>query len=477
MNNKKVKVRFAPSPTGQLHLGGARTALFNFLFAKKHGGKFLLRIEDTDKVRSKQEYTDQICESLQWLGLKWDEEIVFQSNRSDLYRNAINNLLESGNAYPCFCSKEKIAEERKQAEMSGTGYLYSGTCRNLEKEIVEEKLNNGEEYSIRIKVPKGHTEFHDMIYGNINVNNKEVDDFIIARTDGTPVYNLVVAIDDNDMGITHIIRGEDHVSNTPKQIMIYKALNLSIPTFAHLPMILGSDKKRLSKRHGATGVQEYRDSGYLPDALVNYLALLGWNPGTEQEIFSINKLKKEFSIERVQKKSAVFDEKKLQWVSGQHIHRRSGSEILDSIHSITPEWKRDQNQKYIIQVIEIMKERVKSLKDMFTMTEYFFNDPTEFEEKTVRKKWKDSSVNILIEKYLKDLSKIDNWEVEYIEESLRNLAEEGGVSPGKIIHPTRLALSGKSSGPSLFEMMELLGKETCIRRLNTAIELLPLQDV
>ena len=474
MNSKKPRVRFAPSPTGQLHLGGARTALFNWLYARKHGGKFLLRIEDTDKVRSKKEFTDQICDSIKWLGLNWDEEIVYQSSRNELYKDAIEKLLESGKAYRCFCSKEKIAEERKQAEMSGGGYYYSGACRNIGESVIQDNIKNDIPYSIRILIPVGYTEFDDKIYGRIKINNKEIDDFIIARTDGSPVYNLVVVVDDSDMKITHIIRGEDHISNTTKQIMIYKALKLPIPEFAHLPMILGSDKKRLSKRHGAIGVQEYRDQGYLSNALVNYLALLGWNPGTEQEIFSTDQLIDQFSIERVQKKSAVFDERKLQWVSGQHIFKIPASKILDNIHAYDPNWREANNEKYVKKVIELMKERVKSLRDMQNMTSMFFEDPKEYDIKTAKKKWKDESANELINKFENVLADIDIWDVEQIEFSLRNLADIEKISAGKIIHPTRLALSGKGSGPSLFDMMELLGKETCLRRLQKALDELPL---
>ena len=473
MNSKKPRVRFAPSPTGQLHLGGARTALFNWLYARKHGGKFLLRIEDTDKLRSKKEFTDQICDSLKWLGLDWDEEIVFQSTRNELYKSAIEKLLETGKAYRCFCSKEKIAEERKKAEMSGSGYYYSGTCRNLDEKLVQSKIDNGKSFSVRILVPEGYTEFDDSIYGNIRVNNKEIDDFIIARTDGSPVYNLVVALDDNDMEITHIIRGEDHISNTPKQLMIYKALHYPIPEFAHLPMILGPDKKRLSKRHGATGVQEYRDQGYLASALINYLALLGWNPGTEQEVFTLDELIKQFSIERVQKKSAVFDEKKLQWMSGQHIYKKSASEILNSIRFNDPDWRKSDDEHYVLKVIKLMKERVKSLRDMREMTEMFFDDPQEYDEKALRKKWKDNSINDLLTKFERSLEKIELWDAEQIEIVLRNLAKRENISAGEIIHPTRLALSGIGSGPSLFAMMELLGKETCLRRLQKANKILP----
>ena len=473
MKFKKPRVRFAPSPTGQLHLGGARTALFNWLYARKHGGKFLLRIEDTDKLRSKKEFTDQICDSLKWLGLDWDEEIVFQSTRNELYKSAIEKLLETGKAYRCFCSKEKIAEERKQAEMSGSGYYYSGTCRNLDEKLVQAKIDNGKSFSVRILVPEGYTEFDDSIYGNIRVNNKEIDDFIIARTDGSPVYNLVVALDDNDMEITHIIRGEDHISNTPKQLMIYKALNYPIPEFAHLPMILGPDKKRLSKRHGATGVQEYRDQGYLASALINYLALLGWNPGTEQEVFTLDELIKQFSIERVQKKSAVFDDRKLQWMSGQHIYKKSASKILNSIRFNDPDWRKSDDEHYVLKVIELMKERVKSLRDMREMTEMFFDDPQEYDEKALRKKWKDNSINDLVTKFERSLEKIELWDAEQIEIVLRNLAKRENISAGEIIHPTRLALSGIGSGPSLFAMMELLGKETCLRRLQKANKILP----
>ena len=473
MENKKNRVRFAPSPTGKLHLGGARTALFNWLFAKKYGGKFLLRIEDTDKLRSKQEFTDQICDSLKWLGLDWDDDIVFQSSRTELYKNVIKELLEERKAYRCFCSKEKIAEERNQAEQSGTGYFYSGTCRNLDDRAVQENIKNDIHFSVRISVPEGYTEFNDKIYGNIRVNNKEIDDFIIARTDGSPVYNLVVAIDDNDMNITHIIRGEDHISNTPKQLIIYKALQLPIPEFAHLPMILGPDKKRLSKRHGATGVQEYKDRGYLPEALSNYLVLLGWNPGTEQEVFSPDELIKQFSIERVQKKSAVFDERKLQWMSGQHIYQKSASEILNSIRAYDPDWRKSNDENHLLKVIDLMKERVKSLRDMQDMTSMFFEDPIEFDEKAMKKRWKDESVNALISSFEQLLSEIENWNTEHIEIALRNLAEIESISAGKIIHPTRLALSGTGSGPSLFDMMELLGKEVCLRRLQKAIDLLP----
>ena len=473
MNSIKPRVRFAPSPTGQLHLGGARTALFNWLFAKGNDGKFLLRIEDTDKVRSKQEYTNQICDSLKWLGLEWDEEIVFQSQRLEIYKSAINKLMENEKAYRCFCSKEQIAADRQAAEATGGAYLYPGTCKNLTEEEVKQNLDNGAEFAVRIKIEEGTTSFEDKIYGRIEIDNKELDDFIIARTNGTPVYNLVVVADDNAMEITHVIRGEDHVSNTHKQIIIYNALNYPIPVFAHLPMILGPDKKRLSKRHGATGVQEYREQGYLPEALTNYLALLGWNPGTEQEVFATTELINTFDIGRVQKKSAVFDEKKLQWVSGQHFQELTSDQILKSIYTIDPNWRISVNKKYVLSVIDLMKERIKTLREITQNTNYFFDDPEKYDEKAVRKQWKDVSVNELMEKYVNNFENIDNWNKETIEAKLRKVARVENISAGRIIHPTRLALSGISSGPSLFEMMELLGKDICFRRIQRALSELP----
>lgn len=477
MDSNKPRVRFAPSPTGQLHLGGARTALFNYLFAKKNGGQFLLRIEDTDKVRSKQEYTVQICDSLRWLGLDWDEDIIYQSNRTDLYKEAVEQLRRIGKAYPCFCSKETIAKDRLEAEKKGGAYLYPGTCRSLDEKQVEERIANGEEYSVRIKVPEGQTSFSDKIYGDIKIENSELDDFIIARTDGTPVYNLVVVVDDNNMEITHIIRGEDHVSNTHKQLTLYSALRFDLPEFAHLPMILGSDKKRLSKRHGATGVQEYKDLGYLPEVMVNYLALLGWNPGTEQEIFNPSQLVSEFSIDRVQKKSAVFDERKLEWVNKQHIQKYHDNELLHMIPYLADKIDKEGYPiDFIVGVIRVMKERVVNINEFMTKTDFFFNDPKKYDEKAARKRWNNSSINDLMEKFVTQLNAIVDWKHIEIENTLRGLAESEEISAGKLIHPTRLAISGVSSGPSLFDMMVLLGKDTCIRRIKHAIQLLPYQN-
>ena len=453
-----INVRFAPSPTGELHLGGARTALFNWLYANHTGGKFFLRIEDTDKERSKQEYVDQICESMKWLGLDWDGPLVFQSQREKDYHNAVQKILKEGNAYRCFCSKDKLDEERKAADKERRIYRYGQTCQNMESAEEMDRLNRGESFTVRLKVPDGETSYTDHIYGPITVENSEIDDFIIARSDGSPTFNFVCVLDDNAMGITHVIRGEDHVPNTPKQIIIYRLFGFQEPEFAHLPMILGPDKKRLSKRHGAPGVQQFRDEGYLPDALINYLGLLGWNPDTEQEIFSREDLVELFDISQVQKKGAVFDEKKLHWVSGQHLFRLSNDEVLQHMEEVFPDWGSGADENYLLEVISSLKERVRSLSELKSLSSFYFEDPDTYEEKASRKRWKDESVNQSVAAYLSSLEGIHDWSEDKLELALRQTAEKLDLSSGKLIHPVRLALTGIGFGPSLFELMQILGK-------------------
>ncbi len=473
--NQSVMVRFAPSPTGKLHLGGARTALFNWLYARSKNGTFLLRIEDTDKVRSKHEFVDQICESLNWMGCRWDEELIFQSQRNELYAKTLDVLVQSGNAYPCFCDKEELAHIRSEREIAGLGYSYPGNCRSLSEEEIKVKLETNTPNVIRIKIPEGETRFSDSIYGDISIRNNELDDFIVARTDGSPTYNFTVVVDDNDMGITHVIRGEDHISNTPKQIILYNALGYDIPQFAHLPMILGTDKKRLSKRHGATGVQEFRDQGFLSSALVNYLALLGWNPGTEQELFSSAGLIKEFSLDRVLKKGAVFDNRKLEWINQQTILKMENDDILEFVQSIESNWGEGHSDEYLLSVIELMKPRCKTFIELIDSSNYFFTDPIEYDPKTARKRWDNLDVNELVKEYKECLEKINDWTNDTVESELRNLIDKKELNPAKLIHPVRLAISGTGAGPSLFQMMEVLDKETCIRRLKKAVDSLPIE--
>ena len=460
------RVRFAPSPTGQLHIGGARTALFNYLFARKNNGQFLIRIEDTDLERSKQEFTDQICESMTWLGLDWDEDLVYQSRRTDSYKETIHLLLQSGNAYRCFATKEELNQIREE-----TGsYSYPGFWRDRNQSDIDTELEKGSPFTIRLKTPDaGETSFNDMIHGVISIAHAEIDDFIIARSDGSPIYNLTNVVDDKDMGITHVIRGEDHISNTPKQILMYRALDWDVPTFAHLPMILGHDKKRLSKRHGATGVQSYRDEGYQPEALLNYLSLLGWNPGTEEEVMSLEEIIKKFDLSKVHKKGAVFDEKKLNWISGQHLALQLDGDILEGIKKINSDWGKTESDDFCLAVIELMKSRSRSLVELMDQSNYYFNDPIEFDEKAIQKIWKKDTPNI-VGSVKSVLESLDDWKAGSLEETLKTFMEEKGLGFGKVMKPVRLALCGTVNGPSLFSIMELIGKDASNQRIQHALD-------
>ena len=461
----KPRVRFAPSPTGQLHLGGARTALSNYLFTKNQGGKFLVRIEDTDLERSKKEYTDQICQSLDWLGLKWDEELVYQSSNTSVYKSYIDALLKDNKAYMCFASKKELDEFRKESN----SFHYPGIWRDRDVGDINNEIKKGSPFTVRLKTPQdGKTSFEDLIYGNISVENNEIDDFIIARSDGSPVYNLTNVVDDSLMEITHVIRGEDHVSNTPKQILIYNALGFEVPTFAHLPMILGEDKKRLSKRHGATGVNEYESMGYQPDALLNYLVLLGWNPGTEEEIFDLDSLVKNFDIRKVQKKSATYDQKKFNWISSQHLMKEDSDKVLDRLASIDPEWGEYKSQDYLVKVIDLIKPRSNSLTDLIDQSQYFFSSPKNFDSTQLKKVWKQDTSEKIIE--LKNvLNSINSWAANELESNFKSFTDQKGIGIGKVMQPMRFLICGSLQGPSLFDLMELIGKEESLKRINYAI--------
>jgi len=462
----KPCVRFAPSPTGEPHLGFARTALYNFLFARNKGGEFLLRVEDTDLERSKKEYIDQIINSLKWLGIEWDREIIFQSKRSHHYDKHLKSLLESGKVYRCFASKNELEQIRKE-----TGsFNYNGLWRDRNDEEISKQLDLGTPYTIRLKTPKsGIVKFKDMVYGDISVSNSEIDDFIIVRSDGSPVYNFTNVIDDQDMGITHVIRGEDHISNTPKQIQIYLALGWKLPKFAHLPMILGIDKKRLSKRHGATSVTSYRDEGYQPQALINYLALLGWNPGTDEEIMDLSQLISKFDFTRVQKKSAVFDPKKLGWVSSKYLEVQESDEILKSIRMLDPDWGDGKEEDFCIRVINLLTSRSQIPTDIIENSGYFFEDPQTFSSDDIKKIWKDTT-QAIIEKIIQLYSNASSWSEKNLEKIFKNYIAKTGLGFGQVMKPIRLALCGSLTGPSLFELMELIGKTSTINRLNYAIK-------
>ena len=470
-NNSSIHVRFAPSPTGSLHLGGARTALFNYLFARHEGGQFLLRIEDTDVQRSSSEMTDQILRSLQWLGLHWDGEIYYQSEHRDRHVAVCQELIQSGHAYPCFCTPELLEEKRLKNEKAGL-YQYDRSCLSLTKVEVQKRLDAHQPYAIRFRIPEGQTEFNDLIHGQTVFQNEEIDDFIILRTDGTPVYQIAVVSDDHDMGVTHVIRGDDHLSNTPKQILLYKALGWSIPQFAHVPLIWGPDKKRLSKRHGAVSVEAYQEQGILPEALVNYLALLGWSSGTNEEIMGMESLIESFTLQAVSKKPAIFDMKKLEWMNGQVIRSKPVCDYLPIIRKQLKELKicESCDDAYILRFIELMRDRISHLGEFVQSGKYFFTDPIQYEQNAVKKHFHREGVADRIQQLIQKLSEVPEWDENTIEETVRGLAENMDIGAGKLIHPTRLALTGSSISPGLFEMMALLGRENVLRRLKRAQE-------
>jgi len=469
-----VRVRFAPSPTGYLHIGGARTAIFNWLFARHHHGKFLLRIEDTDFARSDQKMVQAIYDGLIWLGLDWDEEPIFQSTRLEKYWQIAQQLLENNQAYYCYCSQEKLAERREKLDKKDElAYRYDGHCRNLSEE--EKKRFEAQRMPkvVRFKVDPGKTVFQDIVYGSLTIDNKEIDDFIIMRNDGIPTYNFAVVVDDRDMRISHVIRGDDHLSNTPKQVMLYQALGWKQPNFAHVPLILGPDKKRLSKRHGATSVSEYDAAGYLPDAMLNFLSLLGWSPGDNREIMTKQQLIDSFSLKGIVKKSAVFDETKLIWMNGQYINQMSDDEILNKILPILKERgfieEGKINDSCIRRVVSLLKPKVKKIADFANLGFYFFIDPDRYDPKAVNTHWQDEAVVDRLKELNERILNLEIFDTITIESTIRNLAEELNISAAKLIHPIRLALTGVSVGPGLFELMEVLGKKTVTKRINKAV--------
>ncbi|EGD52582.1 glutamyl-tRNA synthetase [Thermoanaerobacter ethanolicus JW 200] len=470
----EVRVRFAPSPTGSLHIGGARTALFNWLFARHNGGKFILRVDDTDLQRSTEESMKGILEGLRWLGIDWDEGPIYQSQRIEEYRKFANKLLEEGKAYYCFCTKEELEEMRKQAEKEGRPPMYTGKCRNLTKEQIEEHLRQGRKPVIRLKVPQqGKTVVHDVIRGDVEFDNSTFDDFIIMKSDNMPTYNFATVVDDYQMGITHVIRAEEHLSNTPKQILIYEALGVEIPQFAHVSMVLAPDRSKLSKRHGATSVQEFRDQGYLPEAIVNYITLLGWMPKDGEEIFDVSKSIKEFTLERVSKNPAVYDVQKLTWINGHYIRNYDLDKLTEAVIPFLKAKnliREDFDYDYIKKIVSAVREREKTLVDIADAMSYYFTEVNEYEEKGVKKYFTKEKVVDILKKAVVTLKEIEPFNKFTTEEAYRKLVEELQISSGELFHPTRLAISGRTFGPGLFDIMELLGKERTIERIEKAID-------
>jgi glutamyl-tRNA synthetase len=458
-----MKLRFAPSPTGFLHVGGARTAIFNLLHARHHGGTMLLRIEDTDVERSKQHHAEQIVASLQWLGVSWDEGPVYQSDRLDRYRERAAELVAAGRAYRCYCTVEELEAERAAAEAAGIPYRYSGRCRRTQEQREGQHV-------IRFEVPKGSIEFHDLIREEMQFEGELIDDFVLLRSDGNPTYHLSVVVDDIDMEITHVARGDDHLSNTPKHILLFQAFGAPIPTFAHLPLILGSDRKRLSKRTGATSAEEYRDMGIVPEALFNFLTLLGWNPGGDRELISRDEASQVFDLSDVNKAPAVFDPEKLLWMNGQHLQRMSADEIHP--HLVPFLGDRVRPVEELRPLIEMTKMRGRTLVEMVAAMEPFLvdDDALEYEADAVKKHIKGDELAPRLRELHDVLEATEPFDVTTTEQALRTLAESRGLGAGKLIHPLRLALTGRGASPPIFDVAVVLGKERSLRRLRRMLE-------
>src|SRR4030095_1581245 len=470
--NIPIRVRFAPSPTGFLHVGGARTAIFNWLFAKNNGGKFLLRIEDTDAERSKSELSEQILRSMHWLGMDSDEPPVYQSDRIERYKEVVSELVRVGKAYYAFETPEELTEKRKESEAKKIAFKYDRSSLKLDKKIVEQSINEKRPYAIRFFIPDGITEFEDMVHGKTVFNNSEIDDFVLLRSDGSPVYQIAVVVDDHDMKISHVIRGDDHLSNTPKQILLYEALEWDVPRFAHLPMILDESKKKLSKRRNTVSAEEYKIKGYLPEALFNFLTLLGFAPESNREIVSRNELIKMFTFNRVNKKSAVFDMKKLNWVNSEYIKTDDEAVIAELVRDkliksnlLPEETCHGISLQYLLNVIRLMKERVSTLNDFTEFGKYFFIAPESYDENGITKHWNEKIKPIFTD-YFKELQSLNEWNPGKLESYLRNFAESRGIKAGEIIHILRLILTGVTISPGIFELMYTLGEKKTFSRIS-----------
>ncbi|MEK7673811.1 MAG: glutamate--tRNA ligase [Patescibacteria group bacterium] len=474
---ENVITRFAPSPTGFLHLGSARTALYNFLFARKNNGKFILRIEDTDKERSKREFVDDIVENLKWLGLNFDE-IVKQSDRSEIYKKVIEELLEKDKAYKCFCSKEKLEEKRQEQILKGEAPIYQGICRNLSKEEVDINRAKNIPYIIRLKITLQKITFVDLLRGEIDVVAEQLGDFVIAKSKTEPLFHLATPVDDHFMGITHIIRGADHISNASKQILIFKAMGWDIPVFAHIPLILGGEGGKLSKRQGAKSIGDYKVEGYLPEAINNFLVHLGWHSKTDKELFSLEEMIEEFDLKRVQKKAAVCNLNKLTWVNKFFIKKKLAGEIIDKINLTDfvikegDEYKAPNgivyNKEQMLKIIELGKERANTLNDILKTASFFFKN---FDYDKELLKWKSFSyeeIEISLEKIYKAFSELsDNT---FTEEKLKEILDSLNSDKGLSYFPLRVALTGLSASPPPVEIVLIIGKEYTIKRIGRAID-------
>ena len=475
----KLRARFAPSPTGFLHIGGARTALFNYLFAKRNKGDFLLRIEDTDRERFMPDAPDDIKKNLEWLGIKWDEKPVIQSRRLSIYKKYAEELIKKDGAYYCFCSEERLKKTREEQTAKKIAPMYDGKCRDLSKEEIKIKLEKGEKFVIRQKIPKeGAIEFIDLIRGEIKFENKILNDSILLKSDGYPTYHLANVVDDHLMKITHVIRAEEWLSSAPKHILLYKIFGWIQPKFAHIPLILGTDRSKLSKRRGATSMTEYRQLGYLPETLINFMVLLGWNPGGEKEIFNLKELIKEFSLEKVQKSGAVFNIEKLDWLNGYYIREMT----IDKLTALCEPYLKSQisnlksqnhnlklKTSYLKRIIALEQPRLKKLSEIWEKTDYFFEEP-QYDKELLR--WKNMT-NEEIKSALEDAKKIikrlptTDYRLPTIEKIFLKEAEKF-KDRGELFWPLRVALSGKKASPGPFEIAAILGKKEALKRISNA---------
>lgn len=467
-----VRVRFAPSPTGYLHVGGARTALFNWLYARHAGGTLVLRIEDTDLERSTPEMVEGILVGMRWLGLDWDEGPFYQTERMDLYKTAAEKLVAAGRAYYCFCTKEELEQRRQAATAAGRAPQYDESCRKIGREEAVARRKSGAACAVRFAVPEtGSTKFQDAVFGEVEFANPELEDFVLLRSDGVPTYHLSVVVDDVDMKITHVLRGADHISNTPKQVMLYEAMGAPLPVFAHVPLILGADKTRLSKRHGATSVISYKDEGIVPEAFRNFLALLGWTPPVgSPEILGDADLNRLFSLDGISHSNAVFDRPKLDWFNTEYIRAYPAEKLLPLIEE---EWKRvglapDADRAHLLVTVELLKPRARNLKDFANSFRAFFSDEYENDPTAVEKFLKDATVREMLVELAGQYATAAEFTEASTEQVLRELASVKGVKAGGLINGARVALTGQAVAPSLFAVMVNLGKEKTVARLQRA---------
>lgn len=460
-----VRTRFAPSPTGHLHIGGARTALFNFLYARHHGGSLVLRIEDTDRERSSDEYTKAILEGLRWLGLDWDEGPLFQSAREDLYRGVIDRLVAGGSAYWCFCRPEDIDAKRKAAQAEGRRAAYDRTCRGLGRRPKE-----GEAAVLRLAVPEqGQTRIDDVIRGPIVFENSELDDFVLVRSDGSPVFHLVNVADDIEMGITHVLRGEDHITNTPRQVQIFRALGAEPPVYGHMPLIVGQDRARLSKRHGATSLLAYRDLGFLPEAMLNYLARLGWSHG-DQEIFTVAELIGAFDSDAIQKSAAAWDMEKFAWVNAQHMKTRTAAELAAAVRPFLPaDTMVGLGEDFLASAVELVRERARTLVDLAEGLGPLVRVAVDYDEAAAAK-FLGEAERARLASLAQDMEAMDVWTSEALDNEIRAFCEGEGIKLGAVAQPLRVALTGGTTSPGIFELCAVLGRDRTVARIRSACE-------